>query len=149
MVEVINTSIRTAKKEHVCNFCNESIMPGQRYIDYLCKNTDDDSHHYLYHFKCHIECQFLVDECGEGYIETDDDFYDMEKELLQELICKDCPMKYEGENFCDSDYMSFRCIQKLATLLSEYRRVWVPSPDHPGYGKYVLEKRETPVDLEV
>lgn len=75
-MDVLEQKTRTARKEHKCNFCGETIHVGEKY-DWQ-KNVSEGS---IYEWKAHLSCCSIAsklsmyDYADEGV--TDDDFKEM------------------------------------------------------------------------
>ena len=75
MIETIQSGIRTARKDHVCDFCGCKIEKGQKY-NYQ-NNVYEKN---FYTWKTHLECTWaadyfdMYDECETGL--TGEDFRD-------------------------------------------------------------------------
>lgn len=54
--------VRIANKEHICDFCNQSILKGQQYA-YDTNMVEDDGEKYFSHIKHHMTCENL-EECS-------------------------------------------------------------------------------------
>lgn len=82
-MEVIDEAIRTAKKEHVCDYCGLKIEVGEKYKDQT--NVYDGR---LYHWKSHLSCQELTkalkmfDDCWYDEGLTAENFHEHVREYL-------------------------------------------------------------------
>ena len=87
MIEILKSYERTARKRHVCDYCDAYIEPGEKY-DYATL-VDCDGH--LYEWKSHKECSFIASEIwdfadpDEGM--TGDDFRDTCREICITFVC--------------------------------------------------------------
>ena len=74
-MEILKDKIVKAKKEHICCFCNEKIIKGDKY--HIQTNVYDGS---IYTWKSHLRCDAIAsylkmyDECDEGL--TQDEFWE-------------------------------------------------------------------------
>lgn len=81
--EVIDEAIRTARKEHTCDYCGLKINIGEKYEDQT--NIYDER---LYHWKSHLSCGELTkelkmfDDCWYDEGLTADNFHEYVREYL-------------------------------------------------------------------
>ena len=71
-METLDSKIRTARKEHICDYCSGIIHIGEKY-DWQ-KNICDGA---IYELKRHLSCCHLVSELdmdSDGYGVSEDDF---------------------------------------------------------------------------
>ena len=109
-VELIESSIKKARKSHRCDYCGEIIEKGEEY-DYQ-KNIFDGT---FYEWHTHLACSHVASAIWD-YVDPDDgmsdqDFMDGCQEVCQRFICPDCPEweKEYGECNKDESY----CIDKM------------------------------------
>ena len=139
MVELINQTIRKARKEHVCDYCLGSINKGEEYIRQCCKNEYSG----IYTFKAHTKCQELVDYLlEENYVEPDyldaDEFYTGIKEFLRDWICPKCENWNEELRECEPEIDSIECIDKILEFSEKYNIIY----DDKNMRMKVMEKIE-------
>lgn len=89
MSEIIREGYRTAKKEHVCDYCLNPIKPGERYL-YSVLRYDN-----FYAWKSHERCRAIADalyayidppDCGIG----SDEFHEGCTAFCEEFLCDSC-----------------------------------------------------------
>jgi hypothetical protein len=112
MLTIIAETSPKARKQHVCDFCNNKIEIGETYDKQIC--SLDGS---VYTWKSHIRCKIIAaklkmyDECyGEGL--TGDDFIEEIKGEYDNLMSKNFPEIYKNSNFKHpsfSDQLNFVC----------------------------------------
>ena len=55
-MEIISSNLRTAQKEHICNYCGLPIKVGEKYESTFMKGSGE-----AWVWKNHLNCQKLVD----------------------------------------------------------------------------------------
>lgn len=121
MPEIIRQDFRLAKKPHVCDYCGDSIQPGELY-NYAVLKYDD-----FYEWKCHDNCHLVAQELW-NWLDPGSEGLDSEhfqegcNEFCREYICKGCEQS-EPEDGCKTGKPF--CMDKLAELLRThtYRRI--------------------------
>lgn len=77
---IISDELRTARKDHICNFCGCEIKKGEKY-----KHTVIADNGSVYNWKSHLGCEeaveiYNMDEYGDGV--THEDFVDCINDAL-------------------------------------------------------------------
>ena len=139
MVELIDYTIRKARKEHICGYCLGSINKGEEYIRQCCKNEDLG----IYTFKAHTKCQELADYLlEENYVELDyldaDEFYTGIKEFLRDWICPKCGNWNKELRECEPEIDSIECIDKILEFSEKYNIIY----DNKNMRMKAMEKIE-------
>ena len=112
MTELFSRIIRTARKEHICNYCGKKILLGEKYEVSVYKYDGE-----IYQWKSHEQCAFIAQAIWD-YVDPDDgmsdyDFIEGCSDICIEFICPNCSKMDTGE--CDKRY----CPDKLYKLLQE------------------------------
>lgn len=110
MYENLGTRIRTARKQHKCDWCNKVIDKGEKYENqkFVCDGK-------IYEWKAHEACQRVVDAIWE-YADPDDGmnsdgFYEYGQEVCRKFICPDCPNW--NDEFKDCELDNNMCIDRM------------------------------------
>ncbi len=116
MYATLEHKIRTARKEHSCDYCGKIIKPGTPYM--WSKNVYDDT---IYEWHSHTECEFIVGQIWD-YVDPDEgmseeDFREACKDLSETFICPDCK-KWDADNIECNDGEQY-CLNKLYKFLQK------------------------------
>ena len=57
-MEIISYTTPKAKKEHICDYCNDKIPIGQKYRRSFCKEDE------IYIWKNHLHCEEIMQKLG-------------------------------------------------------------------------------------
>lgn len=91
-METLTDEIRTARKQHRCNWCGNPIQKGEKYRH--CVNVDGG---FLWHFKEHLRCNEIFEAFYKKEKPNPEECtqYFFEEEAVEELVaygmCKECP----------------------------------------------------------
>ena len=107
--EAILSEWRTARKPHVCNYCNGWIQPGEKYHHYVGKYDGE-----IYTWDSHDKCEYVAQEIWE-YCDPyeglgEDEFHEGCCAVCRTFICPDCEKYDDGD--CGNSY----CLDKLYDL---------------------------------
>lgn len=138
MTEEICTQMRTARKEHICDYCGKKIMPGERYEHYTGKYDGQ-----LYVWKAHELCTFVAQEVWE-YADPDegmsaDDFVEACSDVCRCFVCPDCGKWDTGDEECESG--DGYCLDKMAELF-QTKELYREKRDGYGYTHWKLRERK-------
>jgi hypothetical protein len=118
-MNILSQETRKARKEHVCNYCCEKILPGELYESSAIINEGE-----FYIWKNHIDCQelcrALVSEHYTSWEDgiSDNDFDEACCECCRDNICSKCN-KWDKENReCDNGKRY--CLDKLKEKLLKH-----------------------------
>ena len=124
--DLLDNKIRTARKDHICSYCNGIIHKSEKY-DWSKLIYEGE----LYEWKAHLDCQKIASELwdyadpDEGM--TEEDFYTACSEFCRTFICPDCEYADKetyDELECNRDE-SF-CLDKIAEVFKHYLLRQVP-----------------------
>jgi len=96
-MEIISTTTPKARKEHICDWCNQKIQIGHIYNNLFLKGDD------VYVWKNHIYCLEIAnklnmfDNCDEGL--TESDFVEHISEEYIKIISQTQKDIYESKEF--------------------------------------------------
>lgn len=125
MADILDNKIRTARKDHTCNYCGDVIHKGEKY-DYSKLVQDGE----LYEWKCHLECNNIANILWE-YIDpwegmTEDDFYEGCRDFCRVFICPGCQYA-DKETYDDLECNLDKsyCLNKITEKLkyNDFRKV--------------------------
>ncbi|MBE5791644.1 MAG: hypothetical protein E7322_05735 [Clostridiales bacterium] len=92
---------RRARKNYVCDFCGEAIIPGNEYIKITTKTSEGFSRD-LYHIHCDaIINDYITDSAYDGYFDTEEI-----KEQYMKKACSGCIRRGEYDDGCKIDPVS-------------------------------------------
>lgn len=118
MPDILDSRVRTARKQHICSYCGRTIEKGETYE--WAKLAYEDQ---LYEWKNHKECGFIAHKLWR-YIDpdegmTDEDFDEGCTAFCDEFICPNCKM---GSHNCRY------CIDKIYEFLqkNDFKRITPP-----------------------
>jgi hypothetical protein len=121
MIETLKTVERKARKNHVCDLCNNDINKGEIYIHQT--NKYDGS---VYDFKMHEKCRFILNALW-NYADPDDE--GMSAEYFQETVdtycfnyvCPHCNQDIKDvDDGCLDNKCGMDCIEKVYDRLQKY-----------------------------
>ena len=107
MLKTLNSGEGKAQKNHLCNFCEENISPGEKY-DYQ-KNRDDCG---IYEWKTHKVCSFVATALD--MYETYADYDGVNNDHFMEAIYE----YFETNELDDSELSSLEMVELIASRLS-------------------------------
>lgn len=126
MSEVINSSIKKARKQHRCDYCGAIIEKGEKYYYSFCKYAGE-----VYEWKSHLECKYIVNELWD-YLDPDDCgvssdlFNEALLEFCQTFICPNCDKAIkQNDNSTVCSDKSIYCIDKIYEILKTHKLVRV------------------------
>ena len=136
--EAILSEWRTARKPHVCNYCNGWIQPGEKYHHYVGKYDGE-----IYTWDSHDKCEYVAQEIWE-YADPDeeldsDGFLEACCDVCRTFVCPDCGKWDTADEGCDS--RPGYCIEKLAALF-QTKELYRDRRDGYGYSYWKLRERE-------
>ena len=121
MPETISRKERTARKPHICDYCGETINPGEKYDHAVLKYEGS-----IYTWDAHQRCQKIASEIWDMVDPdagmTSDEFQEACAELCRLYICPCCDQMDKAGD-CKKDNLF--CTQKLHDLMQTHdlRRV--------------------------
>ena len=138
MTEEIMSEWRKARKPHKCNYCGQTIEPGERYYRYVGK-YDGEIYTWLGHEKCEYIAGEIWDYCDLDEGMSDEDFENGCFEVCRTFVCPDCE-KWDAEyDGCYSE-VSY-CIDKLYELF-QTKELYREKRDIYGYSHWKLRDRK-------
>lgn len=110
---------RTARKQHICDFCNGTIEKGEKYSYSAYRDG------IFFDWKAHNRCDFIAAELWE-FADPDegmasDDFYYACHEFCHVFVCPDCQHFDKEYKECNKDE-SF-CLDRIHALLRTHSLV--------------------------
>lgn len=121
MPETISQRTRKAMKPHICDYCNETIFPGELYDHSVLKYDD------VYTWKSHMKCIEIATELWNFVDPMDcgmsgEEFQDACMEFCRIFICPDCDSWDNDSDDCQKDERF--CIDKIHAFLqkNDFRR---------------------------
>ena len=130
MYQNLSHKDRIARKEHRCDWCNETIHKGEKY-HYQTFIYDGVIHDW----KSHLSCERIVSAIWD-YIDpddgmTDDEFSEGCADVCREFICPDCPewsKEYgeceKDESYCLDRIDKFFETHEMYATREGYYRIW-------------------------
>ena len=79
-MDVLSSTTPKARKDHQCNYCEETIPEGQIYHNHICVQDS------IYQWKTHVNCQKLSNEFWRSFPEWLDSSYGMTTEDFNECL---------------------------------------------------------------
>ena len=119
-MDIIDDRIKVARKEHICNCCNDTILPKSKYRDQFLKYEGE-----VYHWKACARCDFIFHEfinndliySWDG-VYTAEDFEFACDAFCRSYICPHCSTYSKLANECDAQHVpSSDCINKIGIVL--------------------------------
>lgn len=108
-METISQTNQKARKEHLCDWCNEKIKVGEKYRRSFCKEDE------VYVWKNHIHCEKIAQELNmfdNGPV-SESDFADSIKQEYQKIMSEKYNEIYESKDFeypNFKDQLDFLCV---------------------------------------
>ena len=120
MTQCLRQEMRTAKKQHVCDYCGGIIKKGEKYSYGAYKDN------IFFDWKSHERCNFIVNELWD-YIDPydgvgEDDFQYGCGDFCHDFVCPDCPQFDKEYKECNEDRIF--CLDRIAALLQTHKLVW-------------------------
>lgn len=115
-METISYTTPTARKEHVCDWCNQKIEKGQKYTRSFCKED------YVYVWKNHIHCEKIAQEINMfdyGSV-TESDFVENIQNEYQKIMSDNYNELYESKDFKYPDF------KNQLYFVCEFRKISIP-----------------------
>jgi len=110
MIDVIADVVKTARKNHRCDYCGGNIQKGEMYS--YQKSVFDGT---FYEWRAHLACTrvaFAIWDYVDPYEGmSDQEFMDGCQEVCQRFICPDCPRWNKEYDDCDDDLTY--CIDRM------------------------------------
>lgn len=120
MTVCLKNEERTARKQHICDYCNCIIKKREKYNYSLHKGD------IFFDWKAHKRCDFIALELWDLADPYDgmtaDDFHEACGEFCETFVCPDCPQFDKEYRECDED-RGF-CLDKIHALLQTHRLAW-------------------------
>lgn len=116
MIERLRTAKRKARKPHVCDYCRNTIKPGETYIVDTLKFDD------IYSWKTHTKCEEIASEIW-NYADPDeygmdsDTFLETCGDFCRTFVCPDCESWDKEETDCKQEQPY--CIDKIHAFFQE------------------------------
>ena len=110
MYENLGTTIRKARKNHKCDWCEKVIQKGEQY-EYQKFVYDGDMCDWKAHLACSRVASAIYDYVDPDEGMTGDEFADGCQEVCQRFICPDCPKWNKEFEECKDD--ESYCIDKM------------------------------------
>lgn len=135
-MEILDKGYRTARINHVCDYCGEKITKGEKYLFLKIKGDN------ICEWKCHEMCDQIAQRLWE-YINphddglTENDFYDGCCAFCEEFICEHCH-SFDGEHCMR--HASF-CLDKIGETLRTHDLIKV-IPEEKGFAEWTLNAKE-------
>ena len=130
MYQNLSRKDRIARKEHRCDWCNETINKGEKYY-YETFIYDGE----MCDWKSHLSCERIVSAIWD-YIDPDegmsaDEFSEGCADVCREFICPDCPewnKEYseceKDESYCLDRIDKFFETHEMYAAREGYYRIW-------------------------
>lgn len=147
-------NIKRARKDHICNYCGETIEAGSPYTREFLVNGGEH-----YEWLMHNECEKVANEIWE-FVDpwdgmTDDDYQEGVRNLFECFICgkcdnrKDCALHYHDDTPCKIDW--FETYKQTLKLHEIFETKCLVQKRRGEFGDtyYALEDRREPNDSGV
>lgn len=114
MSELISQTERKARKEHICEYCGEKILRGEKYLSAFLKDGGD-----VWQWKTHLHCDFIANELWRYINPTDgmqqEHFQEGCTEFCTEFVCPRC--EFYKDKKCEQSQAY--CLDKIDSILKD------------------------------
>ncbi len=117
----IKSEMRKASKDHVCNFCYNTIRKGEVY-KHSTNKADCGIYTWKSHKKCAELCGIIWDLVDPDDGMTGDEFCDKLREVAGTFICPECPYYDKDADDCDCS-LEMKCIDHIYEFFQKYNLV--------------------------